>query len=111
MLDSTPLYDAVATMDTITLIRFAIRNLLKVADAELRVELWAVLSSGDEYANSAKPQIDWDDREAQAQLVDSRAHDACALLALLDGRELDAVVSQAANPQSTWRPSRRVYLP
>ncbi len=96
VLDSTPLYDAVATMDTITLIRSAIRNLLKVADAELRVELWAVLSSGDEYASSAKPQIDWDDREAQAQLVDSRAHDAYALLALLDGRELDAVVSQAA---------------
>jgi hypothetical protein len=92
VLDSTLLYDAVATMDTMTLIRSAIRNLLKVADAEL----WAVLSSGDEYASSAKPQIDWDDREAQAQLVDSRAHDAYALLALLDGRELDAVASQAA---------------
>ena len=32
VLDSTPLYDAVATMDTITLIRSAIRGLLKVAD-------------------------------------------------------------------------------
>ena len=36
VLDSTPLYDAVATMDTVTLIRSAIRGLLKVADAELR---------------------------------------------------------------------------
>ena len=35
VLDSTPLYDAVATMDTVTLIRSAIRGLLKVADAEL----------------------------------------------------------------------------
>jgi hypothetical protein len=39
VLDSTPLYDAVATMDTITLIRSAIRGLLKVADPELAVEL------------------------------------------------------------------------
>ena len=35
VLDSTPLYDAVATMDTVTLIRSAIRGLLKAADAEL----------------------------------------------------------------------------
>ena len=35
VLDSTPLYDAVATMDTITLMRSAIRGLLKVADAVL----------------------------------------------------------------------------
>ena len=33
VLDSTPLYDAVATMDTITLIRSAVRGLLGVADA------------------------------------------------------------------------------
>ena len=32
VLDSTPLYDAVATMDTVTLVRSAIRGLLKVAD-------------------------------------------------------------------------------
>ncbi|HEX7266021.1 MAG TPA: hypothetical protein VF256_01195, partial [Streptosporangiaceae bacterium] len=30
VLDSTPLYDAVATMDTVTLIRSALRGLLKV---------------------------------------------------------------------------------
>ena len=32
VLDSTPLYDAVATMDTVTLVRSAIRGLLRVAD-------------------------------------------------------------------------------
>ena len=37
VLDSTPLYDAVATMDTITLIRSAIRALLKVADQAMEV--------------------------------------------------------------------------
>jgi hypothetical protein len=35
VLDSTPLYDAVATMDTVTLIRSAIRGLRKVAGAAL----------------------------------------------------------------------------
>ena len=34
VLDSTPLYDAVATMDTITLIRSAVRGLLAAADAD-----------------------------------------------------------------------------
>ena len=46
MLDSTPLYDAVATMDTVTLIRSAIRGLLKVADGDLAAELRAVLARG-----------------------------------------------------------------
>ena len=96
VLDSTPLYDAVATMDTITLIRSAIRNLFKVADDVLRAELRSVISSGDEYASSAKPAIDWDDKEAQAALIDSRAKDAYAALALLDGRELEDAVRQAA---------------
>ncbi len=43
VLDSTPLYDAVATMDTITLIRSAIRALLKAAGQELGQQLRAVL--------------------------------------------------------------------
>jgi hypothetical protein len=46
VLDSTPLYDAVATMDTVTLIRSAVRGLLTAADAELEAELRAVLSRG-----------------------------------------------------------------
>lgn len=96
VLDSTPLYDAVATMDTITLIRSAIRNLFKLADEPLHDELRAVLTSGDDYASSDKPQIDWDDREAQAELIDSRAKDAYLLLALLDGRELSDEVREAA---------------
>lgn len=36
VLDSTPLYDAVATVDTVTLIRSAIRGLLAVADTARR---------------------------------------------------------------------------
>lgn len=96
VLDSTPLYDAVATMDTVTLIRSALRGLLAVADSELRVELRGVLSSGDDYASPGKPQIDWDDRVAREELIDSRARDGYAVLALLDGRELADRVREAA---------------
>lgn len=100
-LDSTPLYDAVTTMDTVTLIRSAIRGLLKASGQELRAELEAVLASGDDYATSAKPQIDWDDASAREALVDSRAKDAYACLALLDGRELDPVLTKAAELLAT----------
>ena len=101
VLDSTPLYDAVATMDTITLIRSAIRSLLKVAGSELAGELRGVLTSGDDYASSVKPGIDWDDREAQAQLIDSRAKDAYACLAALDGVELSDEVKKATTLLAT----------
>jgi hypothetical protein len=89
VLDSTPLYDAVATMDTITLVRSALRGLLRVADDALEAELRQVLTSGDDYASSAKPHIDW------------RARDAMACLALLDGRKPDAAVGQAAELLAT----------
>ena len=96
VLDSTPLYDAVATMDTVTLIRSAVRGLLGVVDGAVEAELRAVLGSGDDYADAGKPRIDWDDRAAREQLVDSRARDGFAVLAVLDGRKLSDVVGQAA---------------
>jgi hypothetical protein len=80
VLDSTPLYDAVATMDTVTLLGAAIRGLVKVADQALEAELGAVLGSADDYASLAKPQIDWDDQAARAALVDARARDGHAVL-------------------------------
>ena len=42
VLDSTPIYDAVATMDTVTLVRSAIRGLLNAADGPVAAELRAV---------------------------------------------------------------------
>jgi hypothetical protein len=98
VLDSTPLYDAVATMDTITLMRTAIRALFAAAalDAELAGRLRAVLNSGDDYASAAKPVIDWDDTTAREALIDSRARDGYALLTVLDGRtDLAEPVGQA----------------
>ena len=101
VLDSTPLYDAVATMDTITLIRSAIRGLLAVADAGVAAELRAGISSGDDYASTAKPQIDWDDQAARDALVDSRVRDAMAMLALLEGRALGDRAGQAVQLLAT----------
>ncbi len=101
VLDSTALYDAVTTMDTVTLIRSALRGVLGEADAELEAELRAVIGSGDDYATSAKPQIDWDDPAAREELIDSRARDAFACLAVLDGRKLDATLTQAAGLLAT----------
>jgi DDE family transposase/transposase-like protein DUF772 len=96
VLDSTPLYDAVATMDTVTLLGAAIRGLLKVAEGRLEAELRVVLGSADEYASLAKPQIDWDDQAARAALVDVRARDAHAMLGVLAGHPLTQAMAQAA---------------
>jgi hypothetical protein len=101
VLDSTPLYDAVATMDTVTLIRSAIRGLLGVVDAELAGLLRSAIGSGDDYASAAKPRIDWDDKHARDALVDSRARDGYALLGLLDGQELAEPVAQAVRLLAT----------
>jgi len=103
------------------LIRSAVRGLLAVADPELAAALRAGLSSGDDYAGNGKPQIDWDDRAAREELIDSRARDGFAVLALLDGRRLADPVGQAAallatvlgqdleeGPDNVFRVARRV---
>src|SRR5437762_7703872 len=75
VLDSTPIYDAVATMDTVTLIRSAIRGVLAAA-GEHEGELRAVLRRDDDYANAGKPVCDYADRAAREALVDALAKDA-----------------------------------
>jgi len=101
VLDSTPLYDAVATMDTVTLVRSAIRGLLRACDGELAGELRVLLRRDDDYAAAGKPACDYDDAAAREELVDALACDARALLAALDGRELDPVLGQAATLLAT----------
>ena len=95
VLDSTPLYDAVATMDTVTLIRSAIRGLLGAADAQLQTELRAVITREDDYRVAGKPVCDYDDPDAREALVNALARDGMALLAVLHGRELDGELAQA----------------
>ena len=96
VLDSTALYDAVATQDTVTLIRSAIRALLRVADAALADQLRTVLKRDDDYSAAGKPVCEWDDAAAREALVDALARDAYAVLACLDGRELASEVTQAS---------------
>ncbi len=75
MLDATPLYDA-ATMDTVTLVRSAIRGLLKAGGGPLAGELRAVLRRDDDYAAAGKPACDYDDPTAREDLADALARDA-----------------------------------
>src|SRR6476620_1821219 len=101
VLDSTPIYDAVATMDTVTLVRSAIRGLLKAADTELEAQLRGVLARDDDYAAAGKPVCDYDDPAARVLMVDELAKDGAALLAVLDERELDEAVGKAAELLAT----------
>lgn len=95
VLDSTPIYDAVATMDTVTLVRSAIRGLLAAA-GDMEPELRALLRRDDDYASAGKPVCDYDDRAAREALVDALAKDARALLVALDGRHLSVDLAEAA---------------
>ena len=93
VLDSVPIYDAVATQDTTTMLQRAIRAVLAAAsDAALGVD--AALR-GD-YASGAKAHCDWDDPRARQELVDRLGADAAAVLAALEGRKLDGALSEAA---------------
>ena len=101
VLDSTALYDAVATQDTVTLIRSAIRALLRVVDDKLGAELRSCCKRDDDYVAAGKPSCDWDDVQAREALVDALARDAYAVVALLDGRTLAPEILQAAKLVAT----------
>ena len=100
VLDSTPVYDAVATQDTVTQLRAAIRKLLMILDqtaAGLAVRVRGVLERDDEYATAGKPPCDWDDSAAREALVDALVHDALAVLGVLDGETLIGAARDAAD--------------
>jgi hypothetical protein len=101
VLDSTPLYDAVATQDTVTMIRASIRGLLGVAKEPLATGLRGVLEREDDDASAGKPACDWDDKAAREALVDALARDAYAVLGHLDGLELTKDVEEAAKLVAT----------
>jgi hypothetical protein len=101
VLDSTPLYDAVATQDTVTLIRSALRGLLRVADVKLAGDIRKVLRRDDDYATAGKPECEWDDVVAREALIDALARDASAALLVLDGRALAVEVKAAAELLAT----------
>jgi hypothetical protein len=100
VLDSTPLLDAVATQDTVTQLRAAIRKLLTAADQagelELAAAVRAALTRDDDYATVGKPPCDWDDKTARDALVDALVIDANAALAVLHARTLTGPLADAA---------------
>jgi Transposase DDE domain/Transposase domain (DUF772) len=89
VLDSTPVYDAVATQDTVTQLRAAIRKVLAALGAvgsPLAGQVRAVLRRDDDYAGPGKPPCDWDDPAAREMLVDELVNDALAALSAFDGQ-------------------------
>jgi hypothetical protein len=89
VLDSTPIYDAVSTQDTVTQLRAAIRKVLAaLAGTELGVRARGVLVRDDDYAGPGKPPCDWDDPVAREALVDALVRDALAVLSVVDGQTL-----------------------
>jgi IS5 family transposase len=82
-------------MDTVTLVRSAIRGVLAAA-GEREPALRSVLRRDDDYRTSGKPAADWDDAAARAALVDALARDGEALLCALEGEPLSAPLSEAA---------------
>lgn len=101
VLDSAPLYDAVATQDTITMLRCAIRGLLQVVSPDRAASLRTVLKRDDAYESAGKPVCDWDDKAAREVLVDALARDAYALLAHLDGEKCSPSETKAAELLAT----------
>jgi hypothetical protein len=95
VLDSTALYDAVATMDTVTLLRSGIRGLLRVA-GEREERLRSLLRRDDDYTGSGKPVCDWEDPASREALIDALAQDASALLVALDGETIEPRLGEAA---------------
>jgi IS5 family transposase len=99
VLDSTPLYDAVATQDTVTALRSAIRKLLRAVDRDhvtVAARVRSVLRRDDDYAAPGKPPCDWDDPDARDQLIDALVRDAQAALEALDGEALAGPAGDAA---------------
>jgi hypothetical protein len=101
VMDSTALYDAVATQDTVTMIRAAIRALLKVAHPTLAAEIRSVLCRDDDYATPGKPACEWDDVTAREALIDALATDGYAAILLLDKRAMEEPVRQAVQLLAT----------
>ena len=95
IVDSTALYDAVATQDTVTLVRSAIVGVLRVVDYKTAAGLRALCKRDDAYDKTGKPSCAWDDKTAREELVDALTRDANAILLALNGETLSPDVRKA----------------
>jgi hypothetical protein len=99
VLDATAVYDAVATQDTVTQLRAAVRKLLGRLDqagSPLAAAVRGGLARDDDYATAGKPPCDWDDPAAREALVDELVRDALAALSAIDGQQLPDTARDAA---------------
>jgi Transposase DDE domain/Transposase domain (DUF772) len=96
VLDSAPLEDAVTTQDTVTMLRGAIRGLLRACPPTLKAKVQAGLQREDDYAAPGKPACDWTDRAAREELVDALVRDAYRAHYALRDQRLDPRVAEAA---------------
>jgi hypothetical protein len=101
VLDSAPLFDAVATHDTVTLVRGGIRGLLRALPPELAAAVRAALQRDDDDTTAGKPACDWDDPAAREQLVDGLFRDGYRALFALRGMQLGVHAQQAAELLAT----------
>ena len=78
--DSTVFDDAVATQDTVTQLVAAIRKVARLVPGASEVITQVCVL---DYGKAGKPDIDWDDPQAKADLVSTLVNDALAVLARL----------------------------
>ena len=116
-LDSTLLDDAVATQDTVTQLVSMIRRVRRAIPAAA-----AVLVTAHDYDAAGKPACAWNDPRARNELITGLVNDAVAILAAVDGVELDdeqqrlvgllaLVAGQDVEPgdqDGSWRIARNV---
>ena len=102
VLDSAPLEDAVATQDTVTMLRGAIRGLLRACPPELKTKVQAGLQREDDYTAPGKPACDWTNRAAREQLVDALVRDAYRAITPCGA---SGWIPGWPRPRRCWRPS------
>jgi hypothetical protein len=117
-LDSTLLDDAVATQDTVTQLVAAIRRVRRLVPAAGAL----TLTAHDYDQDPGKPACAWDDPEARTRLVSGLVGDALAVLAVVQGGDLDAAQAEAVgllglvagqdvepgDVEGSWRIARKV---
>ena len=91
--DSTILADGVATQDTVTQLVSAIRKVAREVPGA--AEQIAQVCTGHDYGKPGKPKIDWDDPAAKDALMSALVSDANAVVAALEGRDLDERAASA----------------
>lgn len=100
IIDSSHILGAGAVKDTYMLIKTAIQKLLKIRAKQHKGKADVVELKLD-YSQNGKPEINWDDKEAHQQLLQSLVEDSRALLATVKNNELTKEEQAAAELLAT----------